>query len=276
VVTWGLNYARAPLAARLGWTLPARPLDEEERRRETAELAEFARQLVVATNDAYRDAFGGDDLGRPTGPDDGFRDVDAALEAAYARVQSRLSLEPGMAVARGRAKPVVASRLLSHLRITGFYFPWTGEANYNRLVPAVDLPSTVAHEKAHQRGIARADEASFLGYLACVLSDDPRLRYSGYFDGQFRLLAELAVRDRGRARELAALRVTGVRRDLDASSAFWRQYDGAASRVSRVVNHAYIRSQGDPRGVTAYAASRNLIVLFARANGGRATATPAR
>lgn len=275
-LTWGLNYARAPLASRLGWTPPARSLNEEERHRETAELSEFARQLVEATNQAYREAFGGDDLGRPTGPDDGFRDVDAALEAAYVRVQSRLTLEPGIAAARGRAKPVFASTILNHLRITGFYFPWTGEANYNRLVPAPDLPHSVAHEKAHQRGIAREDEASFLGYLACILSDDPHVRYSGYLDGQYVLLGDLASRDRARARELADLRVNGVQRDVDASSAFWRQYAGAASRVSRVVNHAYIRSQGDSRGVAAYAASRNLILLFARANGGRATVPPAR
>ena len=48
------------------------------------------------------------------------------------------------------------------------------------------------------------------------------------------------------------------------------QYEGAPSRLSATVNDAYLRSQGEKRGIAAYAASRSLIVLFARRNGGSA------
>ena len=35
---------------------------------------------------------------------------------------------------------------------------------------------------AHQRGIAREDEANFIAFLVCMASDDPYIRYSGYLE----------------------------------------------------------------------------------------------
>ena len=270
-LTWGLNYARAPLAARLGWTPIDRPANDEEARRQTDELATLASQLIEATNQAYREALGTDDLGRPSERSGTAATLDATLEAAYARVPARLGLEPGVADGRGPAKPLLTSLLMNHLRLGGFYFPWTGEANYNRLVPAPDLPHAVAHEKAHQRGIALEDEANFVGYIACIVSDDPYVRYSGYLFGHQQLLGELARRDLPRARQLVGLRLKGVERDVAFIRAFWQQYEGRAAELSEAVNDKYLRSQGERRGTAAYAASRSLIVLFARNNGGRAT-----
>jgi hypothetical protein len=267
---WGLNYARAPLSSRLGWPPVDRPVDRVESDRQTEELAGLARELVEATNQSYREFAGRDDLGRPSGRLDASRTLDAILDAAYVRVQQRLGLEPAFAVVRGRAKPLFVSPLLNQFRLGGFYFPWTGEANYNRLEPASTQPHTVAHEKAHQRGIAREDEANFLGYLACAMSDDAYARYSGYLFAQGQLVRELIPHDVARARALIGLRAPGVQRDVEFIRAFWQQYEGAASRVSESVNNTYLRAQGDRRGIAAYAASRSLIVLFARHNGGRA------
>jgi hypothetical protein len=267
---WGLNYARAPLATRLGWPPIERPANEEEARRQTDEIAAFAQQLVEATNQAYREMNGSDDLGKPSEPS-GSDHLNAGLDAAYGRVQQRFGLEDGFAARRGRAKPLIASMLMNHLRLGGFYFPWTGEANYNRLMPGPDVPHGVAHEKAHQRGIAREDEANFFGYIASVMSDDASIRYSGYLFGQQQLLGELVRRDLPRARELAALRLKGVQRDITFIRTFWQQYEGRAALMSERVNDTFLRSQGERRGTGAYAASRNLIVIFARQNGGRAT-----
>jgi Protein of unknown function (DUF3810) len=279
-LSWGMNYARAPLADRLGWAQKA-PSAEAERAQSrvreraeveaTDELVSIARQLVVATNVSYRAFAGSDDLGAPSAIVAEAGSIDRAIEAAYRRVQARLALDSAFARARGPAKPVALSVAMNYLRITGFYFPFTGEASYNRLAPASSLPHSIAHEKAHQRGIALEDEANFIGYLACVMSDDAYARYAGYLFAQRQLLGEVAARDLPRARGLVGARLKGVQRDIDASVAFWRQYEGAAARASERVNDRYLRAQGERRGVAAYAASRHLIVLFARSNGGLAT-----
>jgi hypothetical protein len=275
-VTWGLNYARAPLQTRLGWPAMERPADEAAARQLTDEIATLATELVEATNNRYRAIAGSDDLGRPSAPPDPARAVDASFDEAFVRVQRELGLEPAIAAPRGPAKPYPVSNILSHLQLTGFYFPWTGEANYNSASPASGQPHTVAHEKAHQRGIALEDEANFVGYLVCVLSDDPYAQYSGYFFAQRQLLAELAARDPGRARALVARRVRGVQRDLEFINEYWQQFDGVAGRVSHAVNDRYLKSQGVRAGVRSYAASRSLLVLFARQRGGSVLIAPGR
>ncbi len=158
-LSWGMNYAREPLPKRLGWKSIETPSDDAENEKQTREIARLAEELVHAANENYTQFAGGDDFGRPSFPPANAMSLEAALDGAYERVQKKLSLEAEFAVARAPAKPVASSILMNYLGIGGFYFPWTGEANYNRLLPAPMLPHTVAHEKAHQRGITSEDEA---------------------------------------------------------------------------------------------------------------------
>jgi Protein of unknown function (DUF3810) len=269
-VLWGLNYSRAPLPTRLGWTPLAPATDDAERERRVNEIETLAAELMDVTNAAYRAVTSSDDLGRPSERPSGAPGLDIAIDAAFARVQERLKLENGVAASRGRAKPIAGSIVMSYLGLTGFYFPWTGEANYNRLQPAPTLAHSVAHEKAHQRGFAPEDEASFIGYLTGAMSDDPYAHYSAAFFAQRELVAELARYDLTRTKRVLGRRLPGVWRDLQSIHAYWGQYEGPATRVSQSVNDRYLKSQGMKRGIATYADSRNLIVLFARQNGGKA------
>ena len=80
----------------------------------------------------------------------------------------------------GIPKPLLLSSVASWLGIDGIYMPFTGEATYNKDIPANILPFVIAHQKAHQRGYAREDEANFVAYVACTSADDPYIRYSGH------------------------------------------------------------------------------------------------
>jgi len=270
---WGLNYARVPLASRLGWAPIPKPTNAAESDGQTQEIMALASDLVMAGNASYHEFAGSDDLGRPSSMPGNIGNLDATLEAAYARVQERLSLEPALASRRGPVKSLIASVAMSHLQLTGFYFPWTGEANVNRLAPAATLPHTIAHEKAHQRGVAREDEANFIGFVACIMSDEPYVRYSGYLFASRQILGELYLRAPDVASQLATRRSGGIRRDLEFIRTYWQQYEGTAAVISERVNNRFIRTAGDQRGTAAYAASRNLIVLYARNNGGKISGT---
>lgn len=259
---WGLHYARPELAKRLGWSGASPPGAA------APELIRLCEELVHATNGAYEEAVGGRDLGRPTTLPVPVEVVDADLDAGYDRIARRLGFGSGFGRSRGRAKPVALSLLLNHLNLGGFYFPWTGEANYNRLVPACSLPHTIAHEKAHQRGIAAEDEAHFLGFLAAASSDAAYVRYSAYLFAQSELLAQLYTADRRAYGSVVARRDPGVARDVAAEAAFWSRYRGAAAAASRAVNDGYLKAQGIRDGVDSYGRSARLLVLFARANGG--------
>lgn len=79
-------------------------------------------------------------------------------------------------------KPVKNSYFMSQQYLMGIYFPFSMEANYNRLMYQSNLPDTVCHELAHTKGFIQEDEASFIAFLACTKSDNVEYQYSGYLN----------------------------------------------------------------------------------------------
>lgn len=79
-----------------------------------------------------------------------------------------------------RPKALAASDFMCQQHMQGYYFPFSMEANYNDVMHILNFPSTMCHELAHLRGYIYEDEANFIGYLACVQSEDAFFRYAGY------------------------------------------------------------------------------------------------
>ena len=77
-------------------------------------------------------------------------------------------------------KPLYFSDFMCQQYTLGWYFPFSMEANYNDVAYVMNLPATMCHELAHLKGFIYEDEANFIGYLACVESDDIYFEYSGY------------------------------------------------------------------------------------------------
>lgn len=270
-VGWGFNYARADLITRMRWEAYAKGVSSEA---DLDDLGRLCEELISAGNRDYERATGCQDLGHPSAPPMPTAALDATLDKAYELVTRRLGLPASFGLSRGRAKPVALSAILSRLLILGFYSPWTGEANFNREMPACRLPEVLAHEKAHQRGVASEDEASFFGFLACISSDEPYARYSGYLMGQRQLLPELGKRDLQRLKSLLRKRDPGVQRDADAINQFREAHLGVASKVGLVVNNVYLKANRVKEGVKAYQRSAQLILVFARVNGGTCLVNP--
>lgn len=158
-----------------------------------------------------------------------------------------------------RVKPVMLSEAMSYTHITGVYTFFTGEANINVAFPDYTVPFTAAHELAHQRGIAREDEANFVAYLVCTESDDPYIRYSGYLNLFEYVSSALHKADPQMYRQLfAELDVLAIR-EMSAYSEFFNKYrDSVASEISGAVNDTYLTIQG-----TAGTASYGMVVDLA-------------
>ncbi len=267
-LAWGLNYARPALVERLQWQESEVASPTAERLDiEPEELARLCEELVNATNQAYATALGAEDVGEPSKPPP-FEKTGKVIDRAYERLAEHIGLENGFAKPRGPAKPVLASMVMNRMLILGFYSPWTGEANFNRLAPGSKLPHTIAHEKAHQRGIAGEDEANFFGYLACAFSDHPYVRYSGYLFAQGQLLAELRRVNKDQYARLASGRFAGVKRDIEEQQNFFRKHRGKISKASSKVNDVYLRANRVEGGIQSYRLSSKLLVLYARQNEG--------
>ncbi|MCX5758615.1 MAG: DUF3810 domain-containing protein, partial [Candidatus Hydrogenedentes bacterium] len=262
---WGFNYDRAGLIDRMQWQAYAEPPKDAAA---IDELERICRELVDATNRAYEASTGGKDAGVPTSVPLSRKALNMAIDGAYRRVADDLHLHPSFAASRGLAKPVFFSEIMSYTLILGVYCPFTGEANYNRNMPACEIPEVIAHEKAHQRGVTSEDEANFFGYLVCASSKNAYLQYSAYLTAQRRFLSELIARAPDRGKALLKERDPGVQRDVDACNAFVKAHAGRISQVQGRVNDMYLKANRVKQGVKAYGMSARLIMAYARAHGG--------
>ena len=159
-------------------------------------------------------------------------------------------------------KPFFLSKIMSYMDFTGFYFPFTGEANVNVDSPVSALPVTALHEMTHQRGYASEQQCNFLAILAAAESGDPAYRYSGCYMGYIYLSNALYRVDYDAWLTIREALPDTVRRDLAETNAYWAQFDGPAATVTQKLNDAMIRSYGDALGVQSYGAVVDLLVKY--------------
>ncbi len=161
-------------------------------------------------------------------------------------------------------KEVAVSWILSVQQLCGIYSPFTIEANYNGDMPDYNVPHTMCHELSHLKGFMREDEANFIGYLACTLSDDPAFCYSGYLTGWVYAGNALASVDRAAYLALYGQLCAAARRDLQENNAFWDRYEGKVAEAANQWNDVYLKMNDQPEGVRSYGRMVDLMLAYRR------------
>ena len=192
------------------------------------------------------------------------KEMNKKLLNAYEKASEQYDFIPKM---YSRVKPVMMSKLMSYTHITGVYSFFTGEANINVDFPDYTIPFTAAHELAHQRGVAREDEANFVAFIVCSMSDDTYIRYSGYLSLlEYVSNAYYSADTSDNHTDYAELRNSlniKVRYEQRAYNEFFDKYrDSVASDVSGAVNDAYLQSQGIKEGSKSYGMVVDLAVAY--------------
>jgi len=251
LLIWGLNYQRPPLGQILN--LSGREAAAEE-------IENIGQTIIAQVNSNWDEARGEQDwtnhstFTRPRAElyeiiENAFRQEPLLLDAQ--------SLHPGP------PKPVYFSRLLSLVGISGVFSPFTGEPNFNREQPDVDLPYSIAHEKAHQRGFAREDEANFIAFLICIKASDAYVRYCGYVHSLRVLAAVRPAVSEEQYRKIVSVLKEGPRSDLRASAEFWRASRSEFfGRAAERANDSYLRANRVASGVKNYGEVVSLILRY--------------
>ncbi|MCI6887731.1 MAG: DUF3810 domain-containing protein [Lachnospiraceae bacterium] len=159
-------------------------------------------------------------------------------------------------------KEVTCSYILSVQQLCGIYSPFTIEANFNGDMPDYNIPHTICHELSHLKGFMREDEANFIGYLACISSDCPAFRYSGYLTGWVYAGNALARADIDIYMELRQKLDPRAEEDLQENNAFWGRYEGKVAEVSNQWNDTYLKMNDQEDGVKSYGRMVDLMLAY--------------
>lgn len=243
----GVNYYRIPFSSYYIYDMQMKQNGDRETK--TASLHELCAWLTEEVNRAY------EELERSEDP------YERMQEKGIAAMKGLAAEYPALAGHYPRPKPVLVSEILSIQQCSGVYSPFTIEANYNNDMVIYNIPHTICHEMSHLRGFMREDEANFIGYLACLLSDDADFRYSGYMLGWIYAGNALAKVNMDEYTRLHGLLREEVLEQLEENTEFWARYEGEVAEAQEKVNDVYLKANGQPHGVLTYGRVVDLMLV---------------
>ncbi|MBV8067977.1 MAG: DUF3810 family protein [Candidatus Eremiobacteraeota bacterium] len=223
-LSWGWNYARAPVEARVRFD-PARVTPASAvalRGRAMAEMNELAATAHARAAEPL-------DL--------------SALYAAWLPAVQRAGDDWMPAV--GAAKPTISDPFMLATGTSGFINPLTLNVALASDLLWFERPFDLAHEWSHDAAYAREDEANYLAILTCMRSADPAIQYSGWFE----LFLYLPQKARYAHREFVPL--------------IWQDFAAIRKRDARHINvmlahwswrtyNAYLKSNRISSGIANY------------------------
>ncbi|WP_295161388.1 DUF3810 domain-containing protein [uncultured Brachyspira sp.] len=243
ISVWGLNYHRIPLIE----NYPKRNISYDD-------IYSLAETLIKNINDLK-------DEMKYKNINTNYQALNRMVEAEYNKVFEEFEF---LYMNYSRTKPIIISKIFLNLQITGIYSPFTSEANVNTLIPSISMPFTIAHEMAHQIGIAYEDEANFISYIACSKHTDAFIRYSANFEALLYVLNEIK-RDENYIHLMSNLN-SSTKEDIKEYYKFWQQYTGNLSEVSHKINDAYLKANSQEDGIKSYSRVVKLLVLYHNIN----------
>ena len=240
----GINYYRRPFSSYL---------ELQTRESSVEELEELCAYLVKKINETAMESESGSL----------FSQMKLARQGQKA-MEHLCSRYPQLSGYYPRPKPVTVSWILAIQQLCGIYSPFTVEANYNWQMTEYNIPHTLCHELSHLKGFMREDEANFIGYLACIYSEEDYFQYSGYLMGWIYAGNALAKQDIERYRNLYIQLPSQAVEDLQENNAYWNRYEGKVAEVSNQMNDTYLKLNNQEEGVQSYGRAVDLMLAYYR------------
>lgn len=241
---WGINYNRLGIASQLQLKMDKyKPEDLKMINGMLVEKVNAAKQAMVNQQVQY-----------PSKKQLFLKVQDAYKEAE--KIYPFLKYQPVS------MKPSVWSWVGNYMGFTGYYNPFTGEAQVNTLVPKFLQPFTSCHEVAHQLGYAKEMEANFVGYLSATASKDSLLHYSVYLDLFMYSNRNLFATDSVAAKVYRDKLAPAVIDDLKTWRDFYKRYKNPVEPVFRWVYGKYLEGNQQPQGVLSYDEVTGFIIAY--------------
>ena len=156
----------------------------------------------------------------------------------------------------------VLSGAFSSMGVSGIYSPFTIEANTNSEMPGMEKPFTACHELSHLKGYMNEGEANYIGWLACIGSDEPAFRRSGWLIAWTYAGSALFREDPDRYMAILETLPEDAVLELRQNHDFWTSHETKASDIQDRVNDVYLRSNGQEEGIDSYGRLTSLMLAW--------------
>ncbi len=233
-VLWGINYNRIGVAEQLGLKMENYDL---------ADLKQLNHLLVEKVNASKRQLI----MEKAQYPNE--TELFEKVEQAYTKAET---IYPFLHYQSQSLKPSLWSWAGNYIGFTGYYNPFTAEAQVNTMVPKFLLPFTSCHEVAHQLGYAKEMEANFVGYLAGTASEDVLIQYSVYLDLFMYSNRNLLKMDSSIAKSYREQLISPVKVDLKEWNRYYLKYRNPIEPFFRWIYGVYLEQNQQPNGVLSY------------------------
>jgi len=240
---WGMNYFRPSAAERLNL---------QDTSFTTADLHKVTQLLIDSAN-ATRARVTAADMAQ--GNKAIYQTARHALSSLSAASVSFRTWHPDV-------KPSMLTILLNFMGTSGYYNPFTSEAQINYQMPVFNRPFVACHEMSHQMGYGAEDEADFAGFVVAVHSNDRLLRYSAYHLAVSEFMYSLGRRDSVAYKTLKATISKDVRHDYATERNYWLSYENKLNAISSIFYDSFLKANNQPKGLETY--NRMVLLVMAQ------------
>ncbi len=181
--------------------------------------------------------------------------IESSYQALYQ--QLRISHLNG----KRRPKPMMCEGAYSKMGVSGYFGPFFNEIHVNNYSLNYTYPFTLAHEMAHQFGVAMESEANLYGFLACACSSDEKIRYSAYVSTLGYLLSDMRKFLPDEYNRLVSTIRPEIIADLQRNREHWlAARDDSLSEAQDKVYDAYLKTNKVTSGQANYSEVVGLLV----------------
>jgi hypothetical protein len=246
---WGLHYFRKPLTAQLGMT---------NKNYEAKILEKYTENLIFELNKTHFEIT---------------NNRLKKLEIPYTRkeiytlsVKAYQILEkevPFFDYKIPSIKHSLLSTPLTYMGFSGYFNPFTGEAQVNSKTPLSSYAFSTCHEMAHQIGYAAENEANFIAYLATTHSKNPYFIYTGKLTALKYMLSEVSKRAPVSYQNLLKKMHPGILEDMKASRDFWKSHQNPLEPYFKKIYGTFLKANQQKGGIQSYSYMVRLLLNYA-------------
>lgn len=243
-IFWGINYNRKGIAYQLQLT---------QLKYDTADLKTLQNLLLIKVNDTKMSIIQINES-YPSKTD-----LFKKAKISYTNAEKEF---PFLHYKDLSVKSSLYGWLGNYLGFTGYYNPFTGEAQVNTTVPKFLQPYIATHEMAHQLGYAKENEANFVGYLAAINSPDSLFHYSVYFDLFLYANREVYYFDSISAKEARQKLNPFVKRDIEELKQFALSHRSVIEPAVTWLYGKFLKLNEQPKGMQSYDAVVGMLIAY--------------